>query len=112
MTELQPEEKKRPRRRRILEAYGTPLMVLKPGSIWSAAMEDLKRREHNAGTNGKPWDGTYRQYAFARKHVLKAETANDTIRAALGDLEAGQKSGKEMTRLIYSNRELLESALR
>lgn len=105
------EETKQPRRR-LLEAHGTPLMVLRPGSLWSAAMEDLKRRAHNRGENGGIWDGTYRQYAFLRKHVLKAETANDIIRAALADLEAGTKSGKEMTRLIYSNRELLESALK
>ncbi len=56
-------------------------------------------------------DGNYRQYAFHRSHVAKADTANDLIRAAIAAPGLGQSSGKRDTRLIYSDIELLKAAL-
>ena len=97
-----------PRDLPALEEHGTQLMVLKPSSIWSAAMEDLKRRAHNV----EPGVDTYRHYAFHRKHVIKASTANDIIRAAIAEPGLGQVSGKKDTRLLYSDVELLKLALK
>ena len=103
--------------KRLLEEHGTQLMVLKPSSIWQAAMEDLKRRAHNAEITEKArksafFVGAYRQYAFHREHVAKSSTANDLIRLAIAQPGLGQKSGKQHTRLIYSDIELLKVSLR
>lgn len=94
-------------RRRLLEVHGTTIMKLKPSSIWAAAMKDLERHDRNriAGIEDVS------HFAFHRKHVQGAESANDIIRAALADPEPGLNSGKEMTRLIYSDLELLARAL-
>ena len=92
----------------VLEEHGTQLMVLKPSSIWSAAMEDLKRREFNKQAAGD----SFRPYAFHRRHVIKASTANDVIRAAIAEPGLGIVSGKRDTRLLYSDVELLKAALR
>ena len=85
-------------------------MVLKPSAIWSAAMADLERKARNARAELSP--GEYEQYAFHRRHVAKANTANDLIRAAINEPGIGQASGKKSTRLIYSDVELLTAALR
>lgn len=103
--------------KRLLEEHGTQLMVLKPSSIWHAAMEDLKRRSHNADITEKAkkssfFVGAYRQYAFHRDHVAKASTANDLIRLAIAQPGLGLNSGKRDTRLIYSDIELLKASLR
>lgn len=90
----------------VMEQHGTKLMQLKPSAIWSAAMQDLKRRASNL-ENPPP----YQQYAFHRRHVLKANTANDIIRAAIEQPGLGQASGKKDTRMIYSDVELLRKAL-
>lgn len=92
----------------VLEEHGTQLMVLKPSSIWAAAMEDLKRRAFNTD---KARADRFKVYAFHRKHVLKATTANDIIRAAIAEPGLGQASGKRDTRLLYSDVELLKAAL-
>ncbi len=91
----------------VLEEHGTQLMVLKPSSIWAAAMEDLKRRLHNT----RPNVDTFKHYAFHGRHVLKAASANDIIRAAIADPGTGLASGKRDTRLLYSDVELLKAAL-
>lgn len=104
----------------MLAEHGTELMVLKPSSIWQAAMADLERRKKNRHEgNGVPEE--YQHYAFHRTHVEKAETANDIIRAAIADVEGsygrdakpsiGAASGKPQTRLLYSNLDLLRKAL-
>ena len=94
----------------LLENHGTKLMELKPSTIWSTAMEDLKRRENNRHDSGNP--AKMKHYAFHRDHVKKAESANDVIRAALNEPEKGRRSTKYNTRLIYSDLDLLRSALR
>lgn len=91
----------------MLEANGTQLMKLKPKMIWDCAMADMARRERNKDGRGRP-----EHYAFHRKHVLKAESANDIIRAAIKDIDLGRRSAKRDTRLIYSDPELLKEALR
>lgn len=91
----------------VLEEHGTQLMVLRPSSIWAAAMEDLKRRSYNKD----PGEDGFRVYAFHRKHVLKANSANDVIRAAIAEPGLGLASGKRDTRLLYSDVELLKAAL-
>lgn len=103
----------------MLSEHGTELMVLKPSSIWQAAMADIGRRTNNRWDSGPPAE--YQHYAFHRKHVEKAETANDIIRAAIADVEGsygkdakpslGAASGKPQTRLLYSNLDLLRKAL-
>ena len=91
----------------VLEEHGTPLMVLKPSSIWAAAMADLKRRAHNKSADAT----TMKHYAFHRNHVVKASTANDIIRAAIAEPGLGLASGKKDTRLLHSDVRLLEAAL-
>lgn len=91
----------------VLEVNGTRLMKLKPKMIWDCAMADIARRERNKDCVGWP-----EHYAFHRKHVLKAESANDIIRAAIKDIDLGRRSAKRDTRLIYSDPELLKEALR
>lgn len=95
---------------RLLEDHGTKLMELKPSSIWTAAMADMDRKARNA----KPSRGLgdYEQYAFHRRHVMKAISANDLIRAAIKGISLGQASGKKATRLIYADVEILKRALR
>lgn len=94
--------------RTLLEEHGTRLMVLKPSSIWAAAMEDLRRREFNCD---KARQDRFKIYAFHRKHVVKASTANDILRAAIAQPGLGLASGKKATRLLYSDIELLKAAL-
>jgi hypothetical protein len=104
-----PYEKMEPRRvRPLLEQHGTTIVKLKPGAIWRIAMADLERRERNKERG----IGEYERFAFHRDHVAGANTANDIIRAAIADIERGQNSDKADTRLIYSDVELLKSALR
>jgi len=95
----------------VLEQHGTKLMQLKPSMIWRCAMDDIERRAHNhaVATNGN--DGEFKHYAFHRRHVLKASTANDILRAAIAEPGLGQASGKRDTRLLYSDVELLKAAL-
>jgi hypothetical protein len=98
----------------VLEEHGTKLMQLKPSMIWRCAMDDLDRRKHNelilteAGTDRA---GEFKHYAFHRRHVKKAGTANDIIRAAIAEPGIGLASGKRDTRLLYSDVELLKAAL-
>lgn len=92
----------------VLEEHGTTLMVLKPGLIWQAAMDDLANRERNRGGS----IGSIKHYSFHRRHVLKAESANDILRAAIADPALGRSSGKRMTRLLYSDVEQLKAALK
>lgn len=91
-----------------MELHGTKLMALKPGMIWDCAMADLERRERNLQ---RPLD-EQEQYAFHRKHVAKAKSANDIIRAALADPDRGQQSDKRDTRLLYSDLDALKAALK
>ncbi len=91
----------------VLEEHGTQLMVLKPSSIWAAAMADLERRAYNTA----PGEDGFKVYAFHRKHVLKATSANDILRAAIAEPGIGLASGKRDTRLLYSDVELLKAAL-
>lgn len=91
----------------VLEQHGTKLMTLKPGMLWNIAMEDLQLREYNRHHG----PGQYKVYAFHRRHVAGAETANDVIRAALATPHHGIESGKKDTRLLYSDLKLLEAAL-
>ena len=53
----------------------------------------------------------FKHYAFHRKHVVGAETANDIIRNAIAEPGLGLASGKRDTRLLYSDIELLKAAL-
>lgn len=112
---------------KVLASHGTQLMQLKPSSIWAAAMEDLKRREANREDSGRP--DRMQQYAFHRDHIIKAENANDILRAAIADIQRdgelinpdgdspgrwvskGRASGKATTRLLYSDARLLQAAL-
>jgi len=55
--------------------------------------------------------GTMERYAFHRKHVKGAESANDILRAAIADPERGRVSDKPDTRLLYSDVDLLKSSL-
>ena len=91
----------------LMEAHCTTLVKLKPKMIWSVAMDDLKRREWNKSADV----ASMRPYAFHRKHVEGAESANDIIRAAIADIERGRSSGKRDTRLLYADVELLKAAL-
>lgn len=102
----------------VLEEHGTKLMQLKPSMIWRCAMDDLGRLKHNravaASAKVPPnfqQEGEFKQYAFHRSHVIKAETANDILRAAIAEPGKGQASGKRDTRLLYSDLELLKAAL-
>lgn len=99
----------------VMEGHGTKLMQLKPSMIWRCAMDDLARREHNAEIGscepGRPNDGKFKHYAFHRHHVVKANTANDILRAAIAEPGKGRASGKKDTRLLYSDVELLKAAL-
>lgn len=92
----------------VMEQHGTKLMQLKPSMIWRCAMDDLERRVRN--TMGSE-STEYEHYAFHRRHVIKAATANDIIRAAIEEPGLGQASGKRDTRLLYSDIELLKAAL-
>lgn len=94
----------------VLEDHGTKLMQLKPSMIWRCAMDDLDRFIHNK-TVAAEGTGEYKQYAFHRRHVAKAGTANDILRAAIAEPGLGLASGKRDTRLLYSDVELLKAAL-
>ncbi len=91
----------------VLEEHGTKLMALKPSMVWRCAMDDLERRDRNKLAQ----HGDYQQYAFHRRHVVKASTANDILRAAIEQPGLGQASGKKDTRLLYADVELLKAAL-
>ena len=91
----------------VLEEHGTKLMQLKPSMIWKCAMDDLERRQHNSNAG----IADIKHYAFHRRHVLKAETANDILRAAIENPGLGLASGKRDTRLLYSDVELLKASL-
>lgn len=90
-----------------LEQHGTKLNGFRPEAIWRVAMNDLQTREWNE----RHGPGQYKQYAFHRRHVVNAETANDIIRAALATPHHGIESGKKNTRMLYSDLRLLEAAL-
>lgn len=92
-----------------LEQHGTKLMALKPSMIWRCAMDDLDRKKRNKEAGGV---ADVEHYAFHRKHVKKAESANDILRAAIADPAPGRNSNKQSTRLLYADVELLKSALR
>lgn len=94
----------------VLEQHGTKLMQLKPSMIWNVAMTDLEKRAKNQHDGGAPVQ--YAQYAFHRRHVIKASTANDIIRAAIEEPGLGLASGKKDTRLLYSDVDLLRAALK
>lgn len=107
------------REKRLLEENGTKLMVLKPSSIWAAAMADLDRRARNCGREICDME----PYAFHAAHVSKADSANDLIRRAIRDIEVaaakdppmwgkGRRSSKYNTRLLYSDVDLLKAALK
>lgn len=91
----------------VLEANGTKLMQLKPSMIWATAMRDLHAKISNQGGSIT----TIKHYAFHRKHVHKAETPNDILRAAIADPEPGRQSAKAPTRLLYADIDLLKASL-
>lgn len=100
--------------RRLLAEHGTELMVLKPTILVQAAQADLKRKQRNAdrGERRSQFQGEgYEPYAFHRAHVRKAIDARDLIAKALAEIGLGQASGKDDTRLIYSNEQLLAEAM-
>lgn len=92
----------------VLEQHGTRLVKLKPSMIWEVAMQDFARRDHNLSAGL----ADIKPYAFHRKHVASAESANDILRAAIAEPELGRASGKRNTRLLYSDVELLKAALK
>lgn len=91
----------------VLEEHGTKLMQLKPSMVWRCAQDDLARKQHNRTAD----IATIKHYAFHRKHVMKAETPNDILRAAIAEPGRGMASSKRDTRLLYSDVELLKAAL-
>jgi hypothetical protein len=91
-----------------LDGHATAVAQFKPEAIWRMAMYDLERRAGNA-TAGI---AKMRVYHFHRDHVRKAKSANDVLRAAIADPEAGRESSKKLTRLLYADVEQLKAALR
>jgi hypothetical protein len=93
--------------RSALETNGTGGVPFKPDAVWRMALRDLDARVGNATAVV----GKMRHYHFHRDHVRKAATANDILRAAIADLEKGRQSSKKLTRLLYTDAELLKAAL-
>lgn len=98
----------------MLDEHGTPLMQLKPGSIAEAAIEDVRRYYRNK-RRGQTDNQDYEQYAFVRQHVHKAikngDGAPTLLTLAIQNTEDAARSAKRMTRLIYSDVELMAGAL-
>lgn len=98
--------------REMLRENGTQLSMLRPSSVVATAQADLRRAARNKERFGEPCEF----YAFHRKHVTKAARGIDAspkklIEIALADMERGKVSGKYNTRLLYSDEQLLKSAL-
>ena len=92
----------------VLEQHGTNLMRLPPSMIWKVAMDDIARRDRNRGGS----IDTIEHYAFHRSHVIKSETPNDILRAAIENPDRGLQSAKVSTRLLYRDLDLLRAALK
>lgn len=93
--------------RSALETNGTVGLPFKPDAIWRMAMRDFEWRSGNSTAVV----GKMKHYHFHRDHVRKANTANDILRAAIGDPGKGRESGKKLTRMLYSDVEKLKAAL-
>jgi hypothetical protein len=91
----------------MLQRHGTAAFKLKPGSIVSAAEQDLRIRQNKKDDIDEPG----RPYAFVCSHVRKAKSAGELIELALAHPEKGVDSGKYNTRLIYGDQDLLRAAL-
>lgn len=92
--------------RAMLHDHGTRAFDLKPGSIVSAALADLRNRDRKKSgevDRAAP-------YAFHRVHVRKAKTAAELLAVAIADRERGETSRKINTRRIYSDAETLAQA--
>lgn len=90
----------------MLLTYGTRAFRLKPNSILQAARQDLLTKARKA-QDSEEW---VKPYAFCRKHVKKAKSVPDLLKAAMADLDRGLASSKYNTRLIYSDPDLLREA--
>jgi rhodanese-related sulfurtransferase len=91
----------------MLQRHGTVAFKLKPGSIVTAAEQDLRIRQNKKADIDEPG----RPYAFVCAHVRKAKNAAELIELALAHPEKGVDSGKYNTRLIYGDPDLLRAAL-
>jgi hypothetical protein len=91
----------------MLQKHGTVAFKLKPGSIVTAAEQDLRIRQNKTADIDEPG----RPYAFLCAHVRKAKTAGELIELALANPDKGLESGKYNTRLIYGDQDLLKAAL-
>jgi hypothetical protein len=91
----------------ILDHHGTKLHQLKPGSIVTAALADLKlARKKREGEADR-----FAPYSFHRRHVGKADDAIDLLRLALEERDIGIASRKRVTRVIYGDAGLIRMAL-
>ena len=92
---------------RLLDDHGTKLMQLPPSAVVAAALADLRRRDHNNDPSLAP---PYEQYAFHRLHVRMAKSCAHLIELALASPDKGADSTKRLTRILYSDLELLRAA--
>lgn len=89
----------------LLAAHGTKLFALKPRSIVDAAAADLKLRRAQRGAHDRE-DGL-QAYCFHRAHVARADSVVDLIERAIRGRYDGVYCGKRITRIIYSDENLL-----
>lgn len=92
--------------RALLNDHGTRAFELKPGSLISAAVADIRNRDRKQ--TGEVEKAA--PYAFHRLHVRKAKSPAELLSLALKDRERGEKSRKLNTRRIYANSETLAQA--
>lgn len=85
--------------------------MLKPQNIVQAAEADLKRAARNVERAFAEQAG-YEPYAFHRKHVRRAGTANELLLLALMDPTIAEKTVKPNTRMIYRDARLLLDAIK
>jgi hypothetical protein len=91
----------------LLDRHGTKLFQLKPGSVVTAAHQDLKHHVQKLEGTRDQWD----VYSFHRDHVRKARDAAELLALAIKDRDRGIRSGKRVTRNLYGDEHLLWAAL-